>query len=273
MINSEKFKKILCRYENEYCPDNPVKYSKEVKDCPAKAYWEKWLTAFCLFRGLNVQTRMQRNSEPTDGRPDIKIILDNGVILWIECVTPGNATNSQHKVKDPISLYYGKELKVFPIPTEAPVESKLRITNALAEKHKQYLARRKSDHIGQNEHYIIAVNTADIGIDIWGCFSHNIPPVAQVCYGLKGTEVFVPSSKGMQVEHPREFAIKKNSKAIVESAFLLREEHVDISAVIEGHIADKALLGLANIYLWNNHHAKNSLPNSLIEKLRFSCME
>jgi hypothetical protein len=268
MSNFEKFNEFLYKYKEEYCPDNSEKYSQEVEACPTQAYWEKWLTAFCLSLGLNVQTRVQRKSESADGRPDIKIILDNGETLWIECVAPGNATNEQHKVKDPMPDFFGKEQKPFPIPTEASDKAKFRIINALTEKQKQYVARRESGHVKQNEHYIIAVNTADIGIGIWGHFEHNLPPVAQVCYGLKGNEVIVSSPSGMRIEYPKESRIKKNSTAYVDSAFFMRRDHVGISAIIEGHIPDKALLWNPKIKLWDNRNANNFLPNSVIEKFQ-----
>jgi hypothetical protein len=211
-------------FENSYKNYREYQDTNFLKEITTRFHQRTWE----MFLGdllLRKNKKLKRDRKDSD--PDIQILTKKGLI-HIECVaiTHGDP-NDPNRVPEMYVANNIKDIRVSDVPEEKIL---LRITNALAEKFKQYEKRIKSKRIKENEPYVIAVNTGALG------HPQDLPYILKAVFAI-GYQALRLRVNGKRVENPashwtKRKAVSKINKEEVDMTFFEDETHKNISAVI-----------------------------------------
>jgi type I restriction enzyme S subunit len=180
-------------------------------------FWEMYLTAVLLDRGLPVMTNEQRRHRGGKG-PDLQV---GSVEAWFECIS---ATAGEGP--DAVPGYSFEDFA--PVPDEA---FKLRLTTAIREKflkHKVYLTKTL---VSESEPFVIAVN----GGAVPHVYQEVFPPRilgALFPFGPEAIRFDLRTNTFGDSFFTYQGEIKKKSGVSIPTTFFEQEESCGISAVL-----------------------------------------
>ncbi len=204
-----------------YEPYKDKNFLKEITTRFHQRTWEMYLGVLCLTNGKALK------EDRGDDQADLQIVAKPNLIN-IECtaVTHGDATNPDAVPRMHIATSIN-HLVFSDVPEEKIL---LRITQALNDKHKQYQERIADKRVSENEPYIVAINTGEIG------YPEHLPRILKAVFGI-GDFTLRMRQNGKPVASPTSFwgrraAIAKTNKKDIDMTFFENDENKGISAVI-----------------------------------------
>lgn len=205
---------------HQYAPHADRNFLTEFRTSFPQRAWELYLGATALNRGYSL-------GENKGAGADLDLLDKDGKrVAWVEAISVLKGTGADAVTE---MNYHGA---VVDVPTEA---MSLRITQALKDKHDQYL-RRLGKTVKEGEPYIVAIDRSAFG------HIEHIPLGLRVVYGIGNPVLRIPIpvegrteprdwSKAESAYQRQEVIAKKNGVQIT-SMFFLDPAHAGISAII-----------------------------------------
>ncbi|PCI25113.1 hypothetical protein COB57_02760 [Candidatus Peregrinibacteria bacterium] len=137
---------ILYKNTHLYLDKNfKQKFQKEF----SSRLWEMYLIHTLLEQGFKIK------KQKTDRGPDIKILLDNGKILWIEAVVANRGKGVNHVKEIPLGPSCGHI-------DDCDFPKILRLTNSISYKYRKYFTKSSDDYVSNSnieddDLYMIAI--------------------------------------------------------------------------------------------------------------------
>lgn len=233
----------------------PYKDSNFLTEIPTRFHersWEMYLGALFLTQGKALK------EDRADNQADLQIV-DKSNLIHVECtaVNHGIATNPDAvpRMRVVTDIH---NLVVDEVPEEKIL---LRITQALDDKHKQYQKRLADKRVFENEPYIVAVNTGEIG------HPDSLPRILKAVFGI-GYPTLRMRQNDLRVANPplfwsRREIVSKTNNIDIDMTFFEKEESAGISAVIYSNSNVLNCLmnrNASDIILVHNPLATNPIP-------------
>ncbi len=202
-----------------YAPYADPNFIKEFRTRFTQRCWELYLGNTFLNRGYALG--------PSNGSGpdfDVRNATDNSLLMMVEAIAVSQGTGED---RVPDLVYNG----VSDIPVN---EMSLRVTQALADKYRQYQQRLEKGVVGKDVPYVIAIDKSEV------FHPEPMPIVLQVLYGIGkltlSIPVPMPGEKRNWDEaesfYSRQQVVAKKNGEEVSSVFFLNSAHAGISAVV-----------------------------------------
>ncbi len=214
--DANEIQKYFDEMLQNYLPfcQNSHKFLKEIEVDPMACLWEVYLAKVMLEKGFRLE------KAPPKG-PDIKVLLDNKKLLWIEAV----AVDGDDRVRTDFSPNGGVDEEGY----------LLRLTSGIRDKKKKIIGYIKDGVVGPDDFCVIAINTGKFRF--FGGSGPYYPAIAKVAYMIGRFSVKWPIEDGKAVGepegfHPRRLSILKKGKVPISSNLFSQDEYKPISAFI-----------------------------------------
>jgi hypothetical protein len=221
---AEAGKKFAEQLWSEYYPYADANFLTEIRHDFHARFWEMYLTCALLAhrekKGYSLSC-----PKPKTGGPDI--LLDRtGLRIWIEAVTATDGDPGK-----PDSIVAATPGQGYEVPDAKII---LRYTNAIAEKHNQYLRYRATGVVSDKDAYIVAVNGFPL---FYRWADPEIPRVLKAVFPLGHLEMVFDraTTEVIETRHQRREAIPKTNQALVSTTMFLSEDYGGISAIIHSY--------------------------------------
>jgi len=226
--NGLRYKEIIENLWKEYEPYSKKDFLKKAQIEFPQRWWEMYLTVGLL----NLKFSIEKSNK--DEGPDIKVVLKDGRVIWIEAVAPNIGTGVDHLPN-----------MVIGVADPPENEFKLRLAQSLNEKKNKFDKYLLKGIINNNDYNIIALSSCSLNqfgrlINAW------IHPMLNVLGGC-GDPV-----------------IKKASGADVSVSLFEKKDFEFISGVLYSFndIINAPSNPESTFLLYLNPQAKNPLPHN-----------
>ena len=218
-----KAKRVAESLWEEYEPYADPDFLEKVAEDFQARYWEMFLTTSLLRAGCTIMKKLDPEG------PDIHLKYGDKSI-WIEAVAPNSG---DPLLPDSVPPFIPMDKPgVGDVPDN---QLKLRILNAISEKHKKWQDYINNRIIGVDEPYIIAVNTCKIPL----AFIDRDPPrIVRCVFDIGHPYVTFDGSSGKILESGTKpgGGVKKSKGEVIPTNIFLNGEYKGVSAIFWSHI-------------------------------------
>ncbi len=220
-------------------------FKEEFARQPQQRFWEMYLGFHLLECGYELIPKNQVFG------PDL-CFKHEGRNIWIEATAVDEGTGKDRVPN--VSEHSGFD----PIPTEKIV---LRLTSAIAEKHRKLLTYLGSGLVAENDSFVIAINAAQIDLSIFD-FDFPIPLILKAVYplGQHLVQIDPTSERVVKDGYLLRLSIEKESGAPVDTTFFLDPTYLGISGILYSLASFWDLQSQAANNLVYVHNDKASCP-------------
>ncbi|PYK11263.1 MAG: hypothetical protein DME65_07760 [Verrucomicrobia bacterium] len=223
---------------------------EKARDNFSGAFWELYLTFAFFANGVHLVPRKRRS--PSKSGPDLLISEPR---IWIEAVAPGPGVGAD-KVPDLMGTQ-----GAYSVPDE---QLKLRLRNAIEEKHDRLVAYEARKWVRPDEPVIVAVGGAGLGL-LHG--EREVPRIVRVAFpiGFEQIHIDVTTHQVVGRSHQYSPSIRKQSGEEVSTDLFVTPAYRRISALLyspSDALNRPAFPGVDLVLVLNPHAAAPITPGS-----------
>jgi hypothetical protein len=184
---------------------------------------------------LDHEMRLRAGASQNNGAPDFHI--EGNEPFCVECICPGPG-DGENKVPDiiPVNIKAITPDYKFTVSKQPTKERLLRITSAIAKKHKQYIDRIKANTVTGSDRYVIAINTDQIdsrrGTFFRDCDT-GVPEILKAVYPIGDFAVEIDrNTDSVEWKHLHRAQIHNAKGRPVDTRFYFNSENNGISGIL-----------------------------------------